>query len=468
MGAPVNVPPRSDAQPDDGDGAVDLTPALDVARSFLRAARRRWILTAAVLVLGALATASAALVAPRSYTIDAKILAQRQVPIPMLGGAPRAEPTEILDAPARIARETRSASEIILRRDNLVAIVRATNLAERWELGRSPIQRLSATLGRPVPVEERERALVGVLEKKIAVKADETTITISLNWHHPEVGHQLLSCVLRNFLKDKGEVETAATTEAITILEGQAARQREAIDVALGAAEEAQRSVVSAEANDRRRLRAEARAINAGDVRMETELADKRRAVQSAEDARQRQITDLRVQLDQLRLTYAPGHPMVLAMEERLRHARAEPAELTRLKREQEAILARLRGFGTRAEAASATPEQPKLDAARIKLASAVNKYEELTGRIDAARLELHAAQATFKHRYVVAEPPEVPGQSDKPVALILALVGALFTAAAALSAAGLRERARGRFVDASQVRRRLPIPLLAEVEEPR
>jgi len=470
MVAPSSPPPRSDAEPDDGSEAINLAHALDLAKFFLRAARRRRLLTAAVLLLGALVTASVTRLAPRTYTVHTKILVQHEVSTPLLGNAQRAEPVDLMDAPARTARETQTASETILRRDNLVAIVEETKLVDRWDLGRSPIQRLVDALRRavstPASSEDRERALTSVLAKKIRVRADDATITLSLSWHHPEVADQILSCVLRNFLRDRGAVETAATTEAIRILEDQTARQREAIDVALAAAEEAQRSAARAEVSSRRRSGAEGRALSADDTRIATELDDKRRAIQAAEDARQRQRGDLLAQLDRLRLTYTSGHPAVVAMEERLRNARAEPAELVTLKREEAAILARLKGLGPRGDSTDpiGALEQPKVTAARIKLAATANKYEELIGRLDSARLELQAAQATFKYRYVIAEPPELPGKPEKSFGI---LFGTLLTAATALTAAGVRELRRGRFVEPWQVRRKLPLPLLAEVEEP-
>jgi uncharacterized protein involved in exopolysaccharide biosynthesis len=473
MTPPASLPPRSKAEIDDDSEPVNVVHALDLAKYFLRAAGRRRLLTAVVLVFGALLTVSAARLAPRTYTVEAKVLSQHEVSNPLLGISPRAEPIDTLDAPARAARETRVASETVLRRDNLVAIVEETKLPERWDRGRSPIQKLFSALRRagstPESSEDRERSVLRVLEKRIGVKADETTITLSVAWHDPEIAHQIMSCMVRNFLRDRSSVETAAPTEAIRVLEEQTARQREAMDKALAAAEEAQRSAAKAEVNSRVRSSAENRAITADDTRITTELEDKRRAILAAEGARQHHLGELRAQLDRLRLTYTSEHPAVVAMEERIRNARAEPAELAALKRQEAAILARLKGIGPKGDTSDpiAALEQPKVAATRIKLVTAVNRYEELLGRLDAARIELDAAQAMFKHRYVVSEPPEVPKQPAKPIVLIVTLIGTLVTLAAAFLFAGLRELAQGRFIEPSQVRRKLSLPLLAEVDEP-
>jgi uncharacterized protein involved in exopolysaccharide biosynthesis len=175
------------------------------------------------------------------------------------------------------------------------------------------------------------------------------------------------------------------------------------------------------------------------------------------------------VQLDRLRTTYTPEHPAVVAMEERIRAARAVPADLAALKRQEAALIAQIKAYGPKSETFDpiAAADQPKVAATRAKLLAAVNRYEDLMGRLDSARLELHATQATFKHRYVVGEPPELPSKPNKPIGLIIMLVGTLLTAIIALSVAGLRELGSGRFIESWQARRKLPLPLLAEVEEP-
>jgi hypothetical protein len=278
--------------------------------------------------------------------------------------------------------------------------------------------------------------------------------------------------VLRNFLQDREALETAAVAETIAILEEEAARQRGAIDVALAAAEEAQRAAARAEGSGGRRWGAGGVAPStggSGDPRIATELADKRHAIEAAEEAKQRRLSELHTDLDKLRVTYTSDHPMVVAMEERIRSARVDPGELVELRREEDAILARLKGSAPTGGAVApiGAMDQPKVTAARLKLVATVNKYEELMGRLDSARLELHAAQATFKYRYVITAPAELPRSPDKPILLMIVLLGTVFTVALAIGAAGVRELARGRFVEPWQVRRKLPVPLLAEVEEP-
>src|SRR5207248_1767110 len=72
-------------------------------------------------------------------------------------------------------------------------------------------------------------------------------------------------------------------------------------------------------------------------------LADKRHAIQLLEEARQRRLADLRVQLEDLRATLTPAHPLVLAMEQKIRQATSPLPELLGLKQQEAEILAQIK-----------------------------------------------------------------------------------------------------------------------------
>jgi hypothetical protein len=86
--------------------------------------------------------------------------------------------------------------------------------------------------------------------------------------------------------------------------------------------------------------------------------------------------------------------------------------------------------------------------------------------RVDAARIELHAAQAAFKYRYTVVDPPEIPKEAKRPDRVLLSVGGLFLGAVLAVFAAAARDLAGGRFVEAWQVRRLLGVPVLAEIHE--
>jgi hypothetical protein len=115
----------------------------------------------------------------------------------------------------------------------------------------------------------------------------------------------------------------------------------------------------------------------------------------------------------------------------------------------------------------SVCEDEPELASAKERLLVATRRYEDLMDRIDSARIELQTAQAAFKYRYVVVDPPEVPQTATRPNGAILLLGGLVLAAVLAIFAAGVSDLTCGRFVEPWQVRRKLSIPLLAEIEEP-
>ncbi|MFL5416411.1 MAG: chain-length determining protein, partial [Myxococcales bacterium] len=167
--------------------------------SYVREAVRHHALLAIVVFL---ATAGGAASVPwllgRTYHVEATLLAQRSQVMPALGNPTRAIPSDA-DAP------TRAAAEIVLRRSNLVALARQTNLLETWEHGRAPLLRLKdrvLALGhRPLEEDEKLDALLGLVEKRLWVHAGEGTVTIAFDWHDPQAAHRLVEAAQENFLE---------------------------------------------------------------------------------------------------------------------------------------------------------------------------------------------------------------------------------------------------------------------------
>ena len=488
--SPLPPSPGSDLADAEGADGIDFARAAAIVRFVLRAPRRRPRLAVVVLLLSLLLTAAVALSAPRVYLASTRILVQRNVVIPLLGNPKRPLPAD-WDVP------TKGTSETILRRDNLVAIIRETNLVQRWNVGRSPISRLIEAVERaafgPLSEEDRLLALIGALEKRIYVQADDTTITIGVAWHDPVVAHELVTCAERNFFKERGATETSAITETIAILEDEAARQREAIDAGLANAQKMQPPAPlppSRPPGAPRRLGPE-RALRTpaeGGATIAVDLAQKRAAIQAIEDPWQRRAFDLKGQLATLRLTYASAHPSVIALEERIRQASIEPPELTALKREEAGLLAQVKQFspgeGKLGEASLALlgpllakgddpppppptrEDSPELVSVRARLLAAVQKYEDLRDRIDSARLEINTARAAFKYRYAIVVPAEVPKKPLTPIVLLIALCGLALSLLLAMIVPAAKDFASNRILEVWQAER-LAIPVIAEVKTP-
>ncbi len=354
---------------------------LDLVGLILRAPLRRRGLAVSVLAIGVLATVAAVLFTPRVYVVTTRILAQRNLVMPSLGNPRRSVPNES-DAP------TRAASDMILRRDNLVAMIREADLLARWERERPPLllvgDRVTAALSDPLTGAERERALVSVLEKSLRVQTSDSTIKITVEWSDPQTAFDIVSLAQRTFLSQKSDLEISIIADTMGILTAEAERQRTAVDEAFS------------------------RVVQIRDPELAPEAPSSSPRGVAAKPA-------------------APGA----------------------------------------AAAEAARDEPPELTSAKETLLVATRRYEDLMDRIDSARIELQSAQAAFKYRYTIVEPPELPRKAARPSAAVLGGFGLVLGVLLAIFVAAAADLASRRFVEVWQVRSRLGVPILATVEEP-
>ena len=437
---------------------------------------------------------------PRTFEVGTKIFAQRNLVMPSLGNPRRSIPNET-DAP------TRGAADSILAYDNLVALVKETNLVERWEARRPALlrwkDRVVQLFSTPLTEPERQRALVGLLERRLWVQADESTIRISVQWNDPGLAFDIVSHAQAEFLERRGALETSVISDAIGILEGVASKEREALGAALAHATDVASKISASQGSTGRVVvapvapfRAPAltepetspRAVNEAGL-LATRLEAKRAQIRAVQEPWQQHLADLRARLADTRQTYAPAHPFVIVLEGQVADASVEPPALAQLRAEEAALLAEIEATATVApppppvvhvKAAGAHPsparqetalvvreDPPELAEARAALRAASVKYEELEDRIDAARIELATAQAAFKYRYRVVLPPELPKKPIRPDSVRIWAGGGLLALLLAFAVAIGRDLLGGRFVASAQVRRLLRVPLLAEVNGP-
>jgi uncharacterized protein involved in exopolysaccharide biosynthesis len=452
-----------------------------------------------VLAAGALATAYF----PRTYHVESKLLANRSQVIRELGN-PRSNLQG--DDPTRAAEET------IFARDNLVALVRQTNLIQRWQETRAPVLRLKdAVVGLvagPMTDEDKLDAMVGTLEKKLRVQVDSKTVTILIDWPDAQLAYQIVEAAQQNFLETRHVTEMSAISEALSILEVHASRVQDQMDDALAELEKTRET-------RRKGLRPAAVPATEGSAPVapappqpapepgrsavamanDSELAQikfliasKKRAAADLEDFRARRLAELTAQLAEQRVQYADQHPVVLDTLSRIEALKQDSPQLIQLRQDAADLVAEYRRKGggdpdslieprrnqrtpraVQAQAQSALSlnelsEDPTVEFARTNLRMATAKYEELMMRIDAARIELDTARAAFKFRYSVVRPASIPKKPVKPnvmLLLIASLVGAL---GLAVLVGAARDLWRGRLVESWQVERTLGLKVLSEV----
>jgi hypothetical protein len=502
------------------DDELDLQQVKELLGFLVRAPRRRPRLAGIVLVAVVTLGVLLAIYWPRTYQCDVRLLAQRNLVLPALDNPTRAVPHEA-DAP------TRNAADTILQRDNLIALVRQLDLVKRWETTRQPILRLKdRTLGAMSTRTdaERERDLVDFLLRKLTVVADESSITIALEWPDREMAFEIISFLQKNFLDARYDTSVNVITEAIRILEERAKPQAAEVDAAL-----AELMKLEAERNQAA-LRAPAPApppgapggqVNAPapraptapgaaarpvpvDAEVAEELQDVRRRIRAMKDDRERQVAEAQRQLVDARATLGPLHPTVVALNEKLTQLAEVPADLKALDARERELVAQIAAGATAAAApdpdapAPAPPptpsfpryvapspapapaptisplpallrslterDDPKTAHARQKLQTASTKYNEVLSRIEAANIELAVTRAAFKYQYSVVRPPELARNPSKPNVPAVLLATIALAVLLTILVPGLLDLSRGRLVEPWQVERALKLPVLGEL----
>jgi uncharacterized protein involved in exopolysaccharide biosynthesis len=489
----MSFAPNDPEQADENEGSLGVSPG-EWVRFVVGAARRHLLLGVASLVVVASIGVAISIAIPSMYEANSKILVSQTA----LATAALSNPNRQLP----VVDPMRGITEVTMTRENLEAIIRDTGLVQHWDATRSPLLKAkdwlwSVVMG-PIPDADRMRALIGVLETRISLRAeDSTTIRIQVVWGDREMVVKLAKAVRDKFLQARVAQETSVISAAIGVIEDELKRAGDAIEPALGGVVRAREKSkeakvvavpdagagVSPESAPAQTFVRTAPKPQGPDPAVSTKLAEIRQAERNVLEPWQRRLTELRVQLADLRGQYGSAHPLVVQQEARIKDATIEPAELAALREEERSLISRIESgqlvpaeggghwvpsrSGLGSSAAAAAPvlleEDPEVSAARAKLMSAVSKYDELKNRLDAARIELTTTEIAFKYRYVVVAEPELPRKPIKPnrPALIMASLAAGIVAG--LLAGAIRELTSGRVVEPWQVKQ-IGLPLLADV----
>ncbi|MBS2031474.1 MAG: hypothetical protein JST54_26470 [Deltaproteobacteria bacterium] len=432
-------------------------------------------------------TIGALKVLPRSYHVESKLLAQRNTVMNALDNPNRSWGEG--DAPLRAASET------VLRRDNLVLLIKQTDLVDTWERTRAPAVRLKdrvlELINGPPTDDDRIDALVGLLEKRLTVETGDQTVTISLDWPDGNTAFRLVDAAQQNFLEARHVTEIALISEAISILEGHATQVHEAV---MSTMDELQQRMKAADAADDKdkppdsapkpaKARAPTRRPEDQEVaQLKVLLSSKKQTIKDVEEFRQRRLTELQTQLTEAKAIYAPAHPTVLNIQQTIDALTQPSPQVEQLQREAKDLEDELDRRVTHLDGiqepsrkdiddaiklsrkAPSDTEDVNLEYTRSRLRLAVSQYDTLLERIDAAHIELDTARAAFKYRYAVIRPAQVPKKPQKPNAGSVLFAGALAALALAQLAALLADLRGGRIVQRWQVERLLELPVLGEV----
>jgi uncharacterized protein involved in exopolysaccharide biosynthesis len=473
---PVAGPPKD---PDDFE-LIDFAQVKNWVRFVLHSLVRRKLLASAVALLTFSLVAGALVSIPKTYRIEAQLLAQRNSVMAALGNPTRA-------IPAEADRPTRGAAEAILRRDNLVSLIRQTDLLKRWAETRTWALRTKDRMMNalaPQGEEERVNSMVGYLERQLSVGIAEPTVTISLDWPDAKVGYQIVDTAVQNFLEERHAAEISTIAETITILEGHAKNLREVIDSSIDDLQRVRDQGSAALSPNIPILRRDpvAVAMKAETAEVKVRLDAKRRAIGELDEFRRRRLAELQAELVQQRGVYADAHPTIIKLMQSISALEEDSPQILSLREDERDLAHEYERLSARrpdsALPAPSTPRTPetsvrrragdgedlRTEYARTRLRFAMEKYDVLMGRIDSARIELDTARAAFKYRYSVIRPPTLPRNAIKPKAPVILLGGLLAALGLATFVAALADIRSGRVLEEWQVQRGLGLDVLGSV----
>jgi uncharacterized protein involved in exopolysaccharide biosynthesis len=446
---------------------------------------------------------------PKTYRVQCRLLAQKNPALAVRG-----------DTMGEQA--TRSASDIVLRRENVINLMKRTNLVTEWFANRTFLQRVKDSVMSIFPQPTPEQKLSGLTDyvlTKLAVYHDETTVTFQADWRDPAMAFKLADAAQKSFLENKHVQEVATLAEAVSILQGRAHSVREEIN----------KSVVELQALRERKQKEEKAGPREKEVPKEVpaepaptpqaarpkepseppevtlnrqrRLAElrplidtKERALAELEGSRLRRLNELQSKLQDLRAQYTEQHPAVTDVRQSIIGATKESPQATQFREElkrlrgehddlsrvNEGGAGRGRGAGLgrspavtpggglgaviRIEQESAEERDPEIEYARSRLRFAITSYQALEDQIGKTEVDLKTAEAAFKYRYTLVTPPQMPRAPIAPRAVAISIAALLGGLLVGLLAAVFLERRDGVIYAEWQVEQGLPLRVLASV----
>jgi uncharacterized protein involved in exopolysaccharide biosynthesis len=473
-----------------GDANTVLAP-MDMARFATRAARRHWRLGLSICVGTIVAGVAYANVVPQKFSVNSRILSDETF-----------NKTEALSSPDRAMPNLNPFSgslELLTQRSVLLSIVDEAGLVADIESRQSPFMRevdgyINKVLRRNVPTtDDLRNGIARGLTEQIKLSMSRDVVTIGVTWPDARKAVEIVQLLDSKFISLLRDRETASISAAISILEDEARRAGEAIEPALAEAvrerdqtnqpavsKPAVGAVVAAQGRTSTAATEPATVSNDAATlqarQFSAKLAEVNAKIQAAETTWHGQQQNLNTRLAELRAVYGPAHPQVIQQQALIDAAVEPPAELVELQRTRAELLHAIQNAPGESVASSAQPrtgmrgsfvarpvvgqvrssgptENFEVTAPRAKLNHAVDNYNNVQRRLEAARLQLSASQATFGMHFVVVEKPEYPMGPIKPLRKLVRIASVAAGLVLGFLAGTLRELLSGRIHDPLQLK---------------
>jgi len=463
------------------DPLIDLALARDLFRFVWNACRRHPIVVGTVFAAFLAAGVLGAVLLPRKFYTETKLLADRNVVMPLLGnpGKPRTEDD----------RPNRMAYDLIMTQDNLARIARETDLIRESAKRRSILgvakRRVRVFLSGPLTAEQEMDEVVWTLRTSMNVQVGEGTVTIGAAWLDPKLAVRIVEAAQKHYLHDRQAEELSLITGTIAILENSATDVGRDINRMLDSLGKQRARIAPEEARGLMLPAPGAGPVASVEFLMaQSKLETTLRAISELEQSRIRRLSELQTLLTEQRITYGAEHPQIESTQQLIKSNSVESPQLAQLRLDEQrlrALVMRLGGPAVDAAAAandvsynaialrnlasmrvdSIVQERQTYGRSRLRIAMA--SYQALLERIDGARIELETVRATFSFKYSVLIPASVPKTAVSKTPLLMLAGGFILGAVLAVLTAVALDLVGRRVLEVWQIERMVGLPVLGE-----
>jgi succinoglycan biosynthesis transport protein ExoP len=501
------VPVQTQTVALDDESIVDIRSAANFLGYLMRSMRRRKKLMVTTSAITLALVTALAMVMPRSYRIETRILTHKS-------GVMSALVHPGSSIPPSADNPTGGAVELIKSRDNLSLLMEDIHLQELWASKRSAAAKFKDTtmakmFGEPKP-EEMTEAYLTMLDDKITASIEGDVVLINVEWPDAMVAKTLAEAVQARFLNMRHKMELSEIGETVQILSRNVETSRVGISEVVKRMQkifeqresdlENRSNNNSARNEPRRRSRksrflairkptsvdAVASVVDAGKVGGGgMDLAMAKRAWETRFKRAQDNLASLQASL-------GPDHPDVMEAKRNVEVLGRESASYSGA--EAEAAMAAVkpqtlipRDDDKPAEAAGSNRGQdydlmrvpvsedlykemdkdPEIAAVLDDLKKRQDAHDVMVSRLVNANLQSETANVAFNYRYIVTEPPVMPRKPVKPNVPVLIIGGAVGGVVLGVLLALLADIFSGRILETWQVTRFLQMKALGELEEP-
>lgn len=450
----------------------------EVLLSALASARRRKGLSTVVTLLCLALTVAAVNLAPRSYVSEGEVLVVKKEDTGGGGWNPDGNKREQLEWEKQIRA-----------RSNVENIVNDAKLVERWDAMRQPHRRLldsmSRMMGSKPPTDDQKRgALYGMLDGRLKLTIDQTTVTISCEWSDPEAARDIVQSAVTRFIDQRYATEIGSIPARIKVLEERLETARLELEKLSPSTAPPKQKAADVTPPSQLLMAKPDRPVDPDLPNKLARAKDKQTQaaakLQELDGAKTQRVAQLTAQLAEKSASLGPAHPDIVQLKVQLDQAQKDPPDLSAARQAKQAADAEVSDLAAQAGVAMpkvvpgrlvVTPPEEKdkkLDPqVQAKIDDARVVYNKARDELNDANKDLKLAEVNFKIKYTISHPPDVPFTPKKPVGLMVGLGGFITTIFLVLLLAALKDRSTGLFFESQHVRDVLRLPVLGEIKDP-